>query len=405
MPRFLYRTIDAQGTRQSGTMEAATREAIVDHLQSQGHVPISVSPAEANFWVWLNQEVDLFGGVSKRDIAEFTKQLATLLEAGLVLDRSLGILAVTSPNKYMRKMVEKLQLELREGETFAAALNRQKKYFPTFYVAMVRAGETSGQLASILTRLGAMLERSAKFQASITGALIYPAILLTLVTITLIVVVTLVLPQFADVFDDAGAQLPLATRITMAIGEGIRGYWWAILGAVLLMIFALRTAWRRTHIRVSVYRRLLDRPVFRNWVLASDCVRFTRTFGTLLQSGQAIASAMRIAGAGIINDAFKEDIENGLQYLKQGRRLPQVFVSFGYLPHVMMQLCYVGDETGKLGLMLQRAADVMEDQIEIKMQRFLAVFAPIITLILGGLVAGLIGSLILGMMSINTIIG
>lgn len=405
MQSYTYTIIDEKGARRSGSTEGVSKEEVWSQLKSQGHTPIQISVNTGGLMARLNHQVDFFQAINRRDIAQFTKQLADLINAGLSIDRSLLVLEDTTTRTPLKKVIGELRAQLRSGQSFGDALAQKSALFPTFYVSMVRAGEASGSLPESLVRLGSLLDRSVKFRSAIIGALIYPAILLFVVLLTLIVVVTLVLPQFAQVFNNSGYQLPWPTRVTMFVGEAAQSYWWVLGSIIVLATIALKRAWKRQNFRLWVHRALLNWRFSGFWAGIGDCVRYARMLGVLLSNGQSLAMAMRVANQGIMNEAIRQDLEDAAKAIREGEKFPTVVSRYSYLPSVFVQLCRVGDETGRLGSMLQQSADILEEQLEVRLQRFMASFAPVMTLILGGIVAALVGSLILGMMSVNNLAG
>ena len=329
-----------------------------------------------------------------------TLQLATLLRAGLNLDRALAIVRRLVDRPALRALLERLLEKLRAGSSFAGAL-QQERDVPPHYVSMVRAGEVSGALADSLTRLGQFLGRSQEIRARIRSALVYPAILAATVTATLIVVVAVVLPRFQSLFAASEAPLPLATRIVLALGSGVADYGWVIL---LIIVAAGAVAWVR--LREGAGRLKLDAFLLRTrWTFGLpqhlEAARYLRTASTLCTGGLPLPTALRIAQEGITNRAFKEAATPLLAGIKEGQALSPLLDQVKVYPKLAVQLARVGEETGRLPEMLQQAADMLDSEAQSTIERLLTLMVPVITLAMGGLVALLIGSVLVGILSVN----
>lgn len=404
MARFLYRSIDQGGQKAEGILSEPTRELALDRLHRMGHVPIELTQKAEGLWAKLNQQVDPFDRIDGKATAFLTRQLASLLAAGLTLERSLTVLEETTVSKSQRQMIGRLVGSLRRGSAFADALAAEDGVFPLHHISMVRAGEAAGTLPETLDSLARAQERTLAFAQSVKSALIYPTILLVLVTCTLVLVVTVVLPEFAPLFEEAGRSLPLATQIVLAIGTAVNDFWWALALAPAVLWLAGRQALRRPRTAARLHRFMLGTKRAGRWLITADLVRFFRTTGSLLENGQSLTSALGFGQSVVGNLALKDDLQKISARVRRGGYLAPQFAGLAYLPPVVNQLTRVGEETGALGAMMLQTADLLEDGFQSSLQRFLAVFAPLLTLIMGALVAAVIGSVLIGMMSINELV-
>jgi len=402
--RFHYIAVDQAGKRIEGVIEGLTKTDVLDELVSKGAVPVKLEQLKDGLWSKLNQPVEAFQRLKLQDLASFLKQLTPLIAARLTVDHALSILAKSNRQKNMSSLIKRLSSHIRKGRSLAQSMADEHRDFPHFVIAMVDAGEKSGQLDETLASLSRMLDRSAKFQSSVIGALIYPLILLVLVTLTVILMVVFVIPQFSAVFGGNIDALPWSTAMVMRFGtfanENLFGF--LLAGAFIAIGFVAFFAHAERRRRFDGL--LLKSNRLSTWLVATDVIRYARTLGVLLQSAQPLSDSMRLSTSVVKNKAFQKDLETCVEQVRLGKRISKTFEALDYLPSVFIQLVSVGDETAQLGQMLNQSAEIMEEQLEQRLQRFLAVFAPLLTLALGGVVAGLIGSLIIGMMSVNSFI-
>ncbi len=286
MPRYSYKAVKPDGEAVEGEKDAPDEATLVRQLQAEGLIPIQTRPAGG-----LRMQI---GGkrrrtLSQKDIGVMTRELATLLEAGLTLDRSLQILVDLTSEEHLVRVLADLQQRVRGGSTFSAALDQQGGQFPRLYVNMVRAGEASGALDQVLARLADYLERTAELRETITSALVYPAILLVVAGLSVIMLLVFVVPQFTTLFNDMGAALPLPTRIVVGAGDLFRNYWWAMLVGIALIALAIEQRLKRPEVRERFDRRLLTTPLFGDLVWKLETARFCHTLGDLAQERSAAA--------------------------------------------------------------------------------------------------------------------
>lgn len=401
MATFRYKALSAAGAIVSGTLEAVSEAAAIQQLRAQGHYPISAAVADAPDWRrWLTQNLSPKRGLSTRELAIATSELATLIHAGLELDRALQILTGLGETQSLAAPLGAVLARLRDGASFADALAVDPA-FPKFYVNMVRGGEMSGNLDATLHHLAEYLARAQTIREAITSALVYPVILLATAGLSIAVILIFVLPQFEPLFHDAGKSLPLATRIVMALGDFLGAMWWAI-----LMSLVAGALWFRHALRQPVFRRRWDALILRSPLLGDlfikmEMERFSRTLGTLLGNGITLPVALGITRDTLSNSVIAAVVGETALSLREGEGLAGRLARSGVFPSMALDLVRVGEETGRLDEMLLRQADLYEHAVKHKIDRLLALLVPVLTVFLGMIVAGLIGSMLVAILSVN----
>ncbi len=401
MASFRYRAMTATGTIVAGVLDAPSQAAVIEQLRGQGHYPISTAPeGEAGFLRNLSQRFASGRRPNLRALSLATEELATLLQAGLELDRALGILTNLSEIGKLREPFAAVRARVRGGDNLADAL-AAAQIFPKFYVSMVRAGEMGGTLALTLRNLGSYLARTLTIRETVVSALIYPAILLASSGLSIIVILVFVLPEFEPLFANAGKSLPMATRVVMGIGDFVRGFWWAMAIVVAGLAVWYRRAMRDPGTRKKRDALLLRLPGLGKLLRAMEIERFSRTLGTLLENGVALPSALAIAKDVLWNSVLGDAVRLTAASLREGESLARLLAQSKVFPPVTLDLVQIGEETGKLGEMLLRQADLDEQRIRHLVDRLLALLVPALTLLLGVIVAGLIASMLVAILSVN----
>ncbi|HAO33892.1 MAG TPA: type II secretion system inner membrane protein GspF [Candidatus Competibacter sp.] len=402
MPRYRFEAVDAAGEVLRDEVEAQTPEAAIERLRDQGLLPLSVNEAKGGLLRGgLGQP--LFSkrrALSRKIVALFTQQLASLLAAGMPLDRALTILIGVSEDERSKALLERVQEKVRGGSTLADALEAQDA-FSRFYLNMVRAGESGGALETVLRRLNEFLERSQALRETVTSALIYPIILLTVSALSVIILLTFVVPQFQRLFADAGKTLPLATQIVIAVGDGFRYYWWAGAIVIVLIVAAVRRMLNQPDSRARWDRWLLRAPLFGDLIAKVETARLTRTLGTLLGNGVSLLNALTIVRETLTNQVMASALGEVAEHAKTGRGLAEPLMEAGHFPKLAVQMIRVGEETGQLQEMLIQVADTYDGEVQTAVKRLLTLLEPALILGLGAVVAGIIMSILVAILSLN----
>jgi len=401
MAVFVYKAADRIGKTIDGVMEAPDQRAVIERLQREEYFPIKVAPQSEGRRFWPSFSI----GIRERDLLAFTQQLATLFEAGLPLDRSLGILEELAPSPKLRTVVNDLQRSVRSGSSLAEALAKHHpRPFSRLYINMVKAGEKGGVLELTLRRLAEFQEAAQEFRDAVTSALIYPILLTSVGGGAIVFLLLYVVPRFAQIFSDLGQAIPLPTQILLAISGFLNTYWWALaLGAVLVALGG--RVWLRTDEgRVAWDRTTLKLPLLGEIITKIEVARFSRTLGTLLKSGVPVLTAMAVVREIITNQLLARAVGRLADGVQRGAGLSfPMSESSGLFPPLAVHMVRVGEETGRLEEMLLKTAETFETEVKIKVKRAIGLFEPLIILTMGILVGLIVVALLMAIFSIQEI--
>ena len=401
MALFTYKAINQLGETEEGTREVADEQVLITALQAEGLIPLHVTAGSNRSFFSLG-----FGHkaskLSQKDIALLTGELATLLESGLPLDKSLLVLIdLTEDNERLSKLITRVLEKVKGGTSLAEALEQQQGVFTKFYLNMIRAGEAGGSLDQVLTRLSDYLERSQELKDSVSTALIYPIILLVMSLASLFIMLTFVVPQFTEMFESAGKALPISTQIVVGLAEWLQAYWWALLIGFIFISSYMKYQFADP-IRKKVWDgRFLKLPLAGTIITNKETANITRTLGTLLGNGVSILSALAIVRETVDNLVIAGTIAEAEEHLKQGKNLSEALLEKPLLPKMALQMIKMGEETGRLEEMLLRVATIYDKQLRVAIQRLLAFLEPVLIITLGLMIAGIIVSILLAILSVN----
>jgi general secretion pathway protein F len=401
MPLYAYKAINNLGETEEGVRDASDESSLIGLLQAEGYIPIKVGPAGAKTFLGLSLGAKQTR-LSQKEIALFTSELATLLDSGLPLDKSLTVLIdLTEDNEKLSKLIARVLEKVKGGSSLADALDKQSGVFSRFYLNMIRAGEAGGSLGEVLNRLAEYLERSRELKDTVSTALIYPAVLLVMSLASLFVMLIFVVPQFTEMFESAGQELPVSTQIVVAIAEWLQSYWWLLIGGAIFAVSYMRFQ-LADPVRKKVWDgRFLKLPLADLVILTKETANMSRTLGTLLGNGVSILSALVIVRETVDNLVLVDAIQHAEEELKQGKRMSDALVKTGIFPKMAVQMIKMGEETGHLEEMLLRVAEIYDKQLKIAIQRMLALLEPALIITLGLMIAGIIVSILLAILSVN----
>jgi len=399
---FNYKAVTPPGETQDGEMDGLSQAAIVERLQAMGLIPIRVEESASGGVVQANS-----GGmfaknrISEDDVAVFTQEIATLLKAGLPLDRRLEILISLSASEPVRQLMSQLREDVRGGASLSTAMDARKGVFTRFYLNMIRAGEAGGALDVVLQRLTEFMERSKELRDTVKSALIYPAILVGVSVLSVAILLVWVVPQFSQMFEESGKALPLPTQVVIAAGDAVRHYWWAM---VLVVVGVFSWFSRQMQVpasRLRWDRRLLDLPLVGDLIGKLEVARFSRTLGTLIGNGVTLLAALSIVKETLSNTVMSQGLTEVAAQLKEGKGLGKPLLETGLFPKLAVHLVMVGEETGKLQEMLIRVADIYDREVQTAVKRLLALMEPVLILGLGLVIGGIIMSILVAILSVN----
>lgn len=404
MPTFRYRAIGPAGDVQNGTMDAATAAEVIARLQRQGNIPMRAELARHGSWLSALLHTETGGkgeSLRRQDVGDIMRELATMLAAGQDLDRALRYLHETAPNARVRAVVAGLRDIVRDGSPLSVAMARYPRGFSRLHVALVRAGEASGQLASTLERLAELLERQQSLAASVTSALIYPGLLLVAAIGSVALLLTQVLPQFVPMFEQSGAKLPASTQFLIDAGAAVSGYGLYGLLALAVLLVVGRALLRRPGPRRLTDRFLLHVPVVGGLLREVLAARFTRVLGTLLVNGVPLIGALGVVRDAVGNTAAVAAIDRATTSARDGGGLSPLLSESGVFPPRTIHLLRLGEENAQIGPVALRAAAIHEERTRLATQRLVALLVPAITILMGLAVAGIVASLMTAMLSLN----
>jgi len=408
MATFQYKAVGTGGRITTGRLEAADRPQAVEQLRRMGLMPIRADeiagPAGGLFAGLALGEITFrrdSARLKSEDVMALTRQLATLLAAGIELDRALQVIVESSDREPVRQLVTRVKDRIREGGAFSKALELEGRTFSRLYLNMVRAGEAAGALDTVMTRLADYLERSAEVRGRVVNSLIYPVILLGFAGLSVLVMLTFVLPRFETLFADMDADLPKLTQIVMAVAGFVRGWGWLAALIAAFGLWQLSQARRDPEKKLALDRWLLNVPVVSTLVTNLDTARFCRTLGTLLGNGVSLLPALNITRETLTNQVFVERTREIAEEVKHGGRLSQAIGQSDIFPKQAIHMMQVGEESGQLEPMLERCAELYDRDTENAIQRALTVFQPALIVVLAFVIAMIIMSLILAILAIN----
>lgn len=393
---FVYRAVDPRGgSVVKGTVEAASESAVTGKLKAQGLTPLEVT-LKSN--TGLNREIKLPGGskhVSARTLAVFSRQMAGLINAGLPLMRTLTILIEQTEDKKLQPALIQVQADVESGSSFSAALARHPQTFPPLMLSIVKVGEAGGFLGGALSSIADNYQREAELQNKIRAAVTYPAIVLVIAIIGVLVMVTFVVPIFEGMFAGLGSELPLPTQILVTISKNM---WWIFPAIALAVIAGL--VWWRANKHTEQMRRVVDPlkltlPVFGKLATKIAVARFSRNLSMMLNAGVPIIQALAIVGQASNNWKIEQAVRDVQESIRQGRSFAAPLAKADVFPSMVPQMVSVGEESGTLVEMLSSIADFYEDEVETATSQLSSTIEPILIVGLGIVIGGMVVSLYL----------
>jgi len=405
MAFFRYKAVSPEGKVVEGTLEAVDQETVLARLQEQGQLPIKVFSGEGTGGL-LSREIQLpwqKKKVPQRDLLIFSQELSTLVKAGLTLDRSLSVLADLTENDYLGEVIHELLREIKGGKALSDALSTYPQVFPKVYVNMVRAGEVGGALDQILERLVDYLEDVEELRSYLISALIYPCILTFVGAASIIVMVTVVIPKFAVIFENAGAPVPLPMKILLGLSGFLTGFWWLILLVIGGGGYWVHTRLKTEEGRLNWDRQKLKLPIFGSVLRKIEVSRFSRTLGTLLHSTVPLIQSINIVKEIVENQAIASTMESIKSGVKKGEGLAAPIREAEIFPPFALHLLAVGEETGRLDDMLLQIAEAYDRELRISLKRLVALFEPAIILVMGLIIGVMVVSMLYSIFSINDV--
>ena len=385
MPTYTYSARPATGGEmQTGELELPTRDDVLAHLHRQRLIPVSVreKPKEIS--------ISFGTGVKTRDIVIFTRQFATMINSGLPLVQSLDILAEQTENQALRKTISEVLYDVESGHTLADAMGKHPKIFTELFVNMVAAGEAGGILDTILLRLATFLEKNDALIRKIKGAMIYPAVIFSVAGAAILILLIFVIPTFQQMFEAAGIPLPLPTRIVIGASAFLQSWWWAVGAGVIAAVLGTRAYYKTDNGQLVIDSILLKLPILGDLQRKAAVSRFTRTLGTLVSSGVSILEGLEITAKTAGNRVIHDAVMGSRASIAGGETIAGPLKESGVFPPMVVQMINVGEQTGGLDEMLSKIADFYDEEVDAAVEALLAAMEPIMIVVLGVIVGGMI---------------
>ncbi|KPV40115.1 general secretion pathway protein GspF [Thiohalorhabdus denitrificans] len=403
MAAFEYQALDARGRNRKGILTGDSPRQIRAQLRDQGLYPVEVQPVAEQ---GTRQGRPMLGGrVSASGLALLTRQLATLVRAGMPLEEALRALGEQVSGRQLQSVVAGVRAQITEGATLTEALGSFPRTFPELYRVMVEAGEASGRLEEVLDRLADYTEQRQAMRQKLGVALIYPILVTVVAVLVVVALLTYVVPEVVRVFESTGQTLPLLTRGLIASSDFLRanGLLLVVLlgGAALLATYALR----RPRVRYAFDRMLLRLPFIGRLSRTINSARLARTLAILTESGVPLLEAIRIGGRVVRNQPIREAVEEAAVTVREGGRLHTALGQSGYFPPLMIHMLSAGEESGELEKMLERAASNQERELESAVSAATALMEPVLILVMGGIVLVIVLAILLPIFEMNQMVG
>jgi general secretion pathway protein F len=397
MALFQYKAVTPGGEVLEGLLDADSTDNAVARLQAQGYIPIRTEAAQAGnkpasagkAWRLLPARID------ENSIGIVTREIATLLRAGLPLDRTMEILINIAENERVAELLTAIRNDVRGGAALSQALDNQKGIFSRFYINMVRAGEAGGALASVLMRLSEFMERAKELRGTVTAAMVYPAFLCGVTLVSLIVLLVVVVPKFAPIFEGAGKALPEITVLVLALSKMMTDSWPVFLIGGGVLALAINMMLKSPASRLWWDRVSLQLPLFGDLIAKVEMARLARTLGTLLNNGVTLVNALAIARETMNNSFMAEALAGVGRELKEGQGFGKPLLATRRFPKFAVHMVMVGEETGRLDDMLNQVAEVYDREVQMAVKKLLAFVEPVMIVVM----ALLIGTVIIAILS------
>ena len=392
MPGFSYVAVDKRGKEKRGSLEAETRERALEQLKAEGLIPVSVREQGA-----LNKEIDFSIGkkVKPRDLSVFCRQFVSITQAGVPMKEALQMLSEQTENKWLKRAISEVLLNVEKGNTLADSMRSQPDIFPPMLVNMVEAGEQSGSLEMAFSRMAVHFEKEAKLKATIKKATIYPIILVIAAIGVIAVMLLFVIPIFIDMFADLDIEMPAITMFVMNSSKWMTSHWYVVLAIIVGVVAAYKLIYRTTQGRLTIDRIKMKMPLFGKLTVKTACSQFARTMSTLLMSGISTIDALETTSKIVNNIHYTNAMLKAREEVMKGVPLSEPLEASGIFPPMVYHMTGIGEETGNVEEMLEKMADYYDEEVEMTTQSVLAAMEPLIIVFM----ALVVGTLVIAVIS------
>ena len=402
MPIYTWKGKNSYGEKRKGKLEAPSEAAAAAQLKKMRITTTVLKEAPKDIF----ENIALFQPkVTGKDVVIFTRQLSTMIDAGLPLVQSIQILAAQQDNSTFKKVLTDIQTDVETGMTFAESMKKHPKVFDNLYCNMIDAGEVGGILDTILNRLANFMEKSMVLKKKIKGAMTYPAICLCIALVITAVILVFVVPVFASMFADFGSALPAPTQFVVDLSEFAQSYFFIIIGGIVLFVVAIKKTYATKKGRKFIDRASLKAPVVGTLIQRVAVAKFTRTLGTMLQSGVPILDSLTVVGKTAGNAVIEEAVFRVADAITEGRTIAEPLEETGVFPGMVVQMINVGEATGALDVMLEKIADFYDQEVDQAVDNMTAMIEPFMMVFLGGLIGGLVIAMYLPIFKMASVVG
>ena len=404
MPAFHYQALDPQGQTQNGVLEGDSERAVRQLLRKRSLIPLRVELVSKTSNSILHKELWKSRVFSSTDLTLWTRQLAELIKAGLPLERALNALAGEAQSPNARDLVASIRSEVNAGATFAKALEPHPREFSAVYRASIAAGEQSGELGLVLSRLASDLEAQNQLQSKVLQALLYPAIVSLIALFIVLFLLTYVVPQVAHVFTSSQHQLPLLTTVMLTVSSFLLNEWWVLCLALASGMYASRQALKNERIKARFDAWLLLTPIVGPLVRGYNAARFANTLATLVGAGVPILKALQSCCLILSNQAMKDDMLQALVMVREGAPLGLALGERGRMPGMLPMFARLGEQTGRLPEMLERAAEQLSSDVQRKALQMATILEPLLIVAMGAMVMLIVLSIMMPIIELNHLV-
>ena len=382
MATFTYTARAFNGDLRTATIDASSRDDVIAQLRKQR---LSVVKIDQDATKKIGR-----GSIKTRDVVIFTRQFSTMINSGLPLVQALTILAEQTDNKALAEVTRRVVFDVESGNTVADALSKHPRAFTNLYVNMVAAGEAGGILDTILMRLATFLEKNDALVRKVKGAMIYPAVIMSVAAIAVVTLLIFVIPVFENMFSSVGLALPLPTRIVIGASRFLKGYWWVVLAVAVTGGYLFKKYYATSNGKLAIDRLMLKMPVLGDVLRKSAVSRFTRTLGTLISSGVSILEGLEITAKTAGNRVIQDAIMQSRSSIAGGDTIAQPLQKSKVFPPMVISMIAVGEQTGGLDEMLSKIADFYDEEVDAAVSNLLSLLEPIMIVFLGVIVGGMV---------------
>jgi type IV pilus assembly protein PilC len=401
MPVYVWKGKNSYGEKRKGTVEALNKEAAIAHLKKIRITASSVKEKPKDIF----ENIKMFQPkVTTKDVVIFTRQLSTMIDAGLPLVQGLDILAKQQPNPTLKKTLEEVKVDVETGSTFADGMKKHPEIFDNLYTNMIEAGEVGGILDTILSRLATFMEKSMVLRKKVKGAMTYPIICLCISIVILGVILIFVVPVFQSMFADFGAALPVLTQMVVNMSNFVKGNFLYMIAAVVVVVVLFKRVNKTEKGKKKIDALLLELPVFGELIKKVAVAKFTRTLGTMLQSGVPILESLRVVGRTAGNKVIETAVFRVADAITEGRPIAEPLEETGVFPPMVVQMINVGEAVGALDTMLDKIATFYDQEVDQAVDNLTAMIEPFMMVFLGGMIGGLVVAMYLPIFQMGSVV-